>query len=90
MFNDQLTFLGACFADEIMSGTGIKQNGNGVSIQGKRTSKYLLTLRNVLHSSVVDVTDLCNDHLLQTMWRMSGVAFFFGAVYYRVKWHERP
>jgi hypothetical protein len=32
MFNDQLTFLDACFADEIMSSTGIKQNGNGVSI----------------------------------------------------------
>jgi hypothetical protein len=32
MFNDQLTFLGACFADEIMSGTKIKQNDNMISI----------------------------------------------------------
>jgi hypothetical protein len=32
MFNNQLTFLGACFADEIISGTGIKQNDNRISV----------------------------------------------------------
>jgi hypothetical protein len=67
MINDQLIFLGACFADEIMSGTEIKQNDNGVSIQGKRTSEDLLALGNILHSSVFDVAGLGNGNLLMTL-----------------------
>jgi hypothetical protein len=34
----------------------------------------LLALGNVLHSGVVDVAGLCNDHLMWTTWRMTNVA----------------
>jgi hypothetical protein len=67
MFNDQLRFLGACFANEIMGGTGIKQNDNGLSIQGKRISRGLLTHGNILYGSVVDATGLGNGNLQRTL-----------------------
>jgi hypothetical protein len=57
-------FLGTCFADEIMVGSEIKQNASRMSVQRKHTREDFLTLRNILHGSVVDVVDLCNNHLL--------------------------
>jgi hypothetical protein len=57
-----------------MSGTGIKKNNDGVSIQGKHTSEDLLTLGNILHGSVLGMTGVCNSNLLITTWRMVGVA----------------
>jgi hypothetical protein len=72
--DSQLTVLGACLTNEVLSGVGIKKNDNGVSVQGKHTNEDLLTLGNVFHGGVVDVTGLCNDHLLLTTWRVSDVA----------------
>jgi hypothetical protein len=74
VLNDQLTSLGACLADEIMSTTRIKQNDYGVSVWRKRTHEDLLTLWNVLHSGVVDVARLGNSNLLLTTWWMTDVA----------------
>jgi hypothetical protein len=45
-----------------------------VSFQGKHIGEDLLTLGSILHSSVVDVTDLCNDNFLITTWWLSDVA----------------
>jgi hypothetical protein len=59
-----VTVLGPCLTDEIMSSTRIKHNEDGVSFQGKHISEDLLTLGSILHSSVVDVTDLCNGNFL--------------------------
>jgi hypothetical protein len=67
MFNDQLAFSGACFTNEIISGTRIKQNDNGVPIQHKRTSEDLLFHRNILHGSVFDAIGLGNGNLLMTL-----------------------
>jgi hypothetical protein len=67
-------FLGACFTDEVMNNSEIKQNDSRMSVLGKRTHEDLLTLRNILHGSVVDVAGLRNSHLLRTTWWMSDVA----------------
>jgi hypothetical protein len=45
-----------------------------MSVQSKCSRGDLLALRNILHGSVVEAADLCNDHLLWTMWRMGDVA----------------
>jgi hypothetical protein len=70
----QLTVLGACFTDEIMSGTGIKPNDDRVSVQRKHIGEDMITLGNILHSSVVDAIGLCNGNLLMTTWWLSDVA----------------
>jgi hypothetical protein len=57
-----------------MSGTGIKRNDNGVSIQGEHTSENRLTLGDIFHGCIVDAAGLCNNHLLRTTWRVSDVA----------------
>jgi hypothetical protein len=57
-----------------MSGTGIKRNDNGVSVQGEHTSEDRLTLGNIFHGRIVDAAGLCNSHLLRTTWRVSDVA----------------
>jgi hypothetical protein len=67
-------FLGACSADEIMTGSRIKQDDSRMSVKRKRTHEDLLTLENILHGSVVDATGFCNGHLLWTTWRMGDVA----------------
>jgi hypothetical protein len=59
----QLTTLGACLTDEIMSGTEIKKNDNGVSIQGEHTGEDLLALGNIFQGCIVDATGLHNCHL---------------------------
>jgi hypothetical protein len=41
-----------------------------------------LALGNVVHSSIVDVADLGNGHLLQTTWWMGGVALS-GVLFWR-------
>jgi hypothetical protein len=45
-----------------------------MSVQRKCTREDLLALGNILHSGVVDATNLCNGHLLWTTWRLSDVA----------------
>jgi hypothetical protein len=70
----QPTTLGACLTDEVVGGTKIKKDDNGVSVQGGHTSKDLLALRNIFQGSVVDATDLRNSHLLRTTWWRSDVA----------------
>jgi hypothetical protein len=67
-------FLGACFTDEVMTSSEIKQNDRRMSVQGKRTREDLLALRNIIHGSVVDVVGLRNSHLLRTTWWMSDIA----------------
>jgi hypothetical protein len=62
----QLTSLSACLGDEIMGSTRIKQNDSRISIYRKRTCEDLLTLRNIFHDGVVDMTSLGNGHLLWT------------------------
>jgi hypothetical protein len=59
-------FLGACFANEIMTSSRIKQDDNGMFVQTKRTRKDLLTLGNILHSRIVGTTNLGNGTLLST------------------------
>jgi hypothetical protein len=81
----QPTTLGAGLTNEILSGTGTKKNGNGVSLQGEHTGEDLLTLKNIFHGCIVDVAGLCNCHLLWTTWRMSdmalsGILLWCGAV----------
>jgi hypothetical protein len=66
--------LSICLADEIMTSPRIKQDDSRMPIQRKRTHEYLLALRNVLHSGVVDVAGLCNSHLLGTTWWTGDVA----------------
>jgi hypothetical protein len=66
--DSQLTVLGACLTDEIMSGARIKQNDDGVFVQRKHTGEDLLALGNILHSSIVDTASLCNGNLLMTTW----------------------
>jgi hypothetical protein len=46
----------------------------GVSIQAKHTSEDLLALGNILHGRAVDTTDLCNNYLMWTTWRVGDVA----------------
>jgi hypothetical protein len=70
----QLTVLGACLTDEIMSGTRIKQNDDGVFVQTKHIGEDLLALGIILHGSVVDAASLRNDNLLITTWQVSDVA----------------
>jgi hypothetical protein len=70
----QPTTLGACLTDEVVSGTGIKKNDNGVSVQGEHTSEDLLGLRNIFQGSVVDAAGLRNSHLLRTTWWRGDVA----------------
>jgi hypothetical protein len=60
-------FLGAFFTDEIMTSSRIKQDDNGMSIQGKHTCDDLLALRNILHSCIVGVTSLDDGNLLPTL-----------------------
>jgi hypothetical protein len=67
-------FLGACFTDETMTSSRIKQDDDRMPDQRNHTHKDLLTLRNILHGSVVDAAGLRNIHLLQTTWWMSDVA----------------
>jgi hypothetical protein len=67
-------FLGACFTDEVMTSSGIKQNNSRMSVQGKRTREDLLALGNIFHGGVVDTAGLDNGHLLRTTWWMSDVA----------------
>jgi hypothetical protein len=59
-------FLGACFADEIMTSSRIKQDDNGMSVQRKHTREDLLTLENILHSCIVDAASLGDGILLPT------------------------
>jgi hypothetical protein len=73
MLNIQLMLLSASSTDEVMSGTGIKQNDNGASVQGEHTSEGLLTLGNILQGGVVDAASLGNGHLLHTTWWMGYV-----------------
>jgi hypothetical protein len=74
ILNGRLMFLGACFADEIMTSSRIKQDDSRMSVQRKRTHEDLLTLGNVLHCGVVDVAGLRNGHLLWTTWQVGDVA----------------
>jgi hypothetical protein len=74
VLNGQLTFLGACFADKVMSSTIIKENTDGVSISGKHTHEDLFILRNILHSSVVHTAGPGSDNLLLAMRWMVDVA----------------
>jgi hypothetical protein len=66
ILNGQLMFLGACYSDEIMTSSRIKQDDNGMFVQRKCTYEDLLTLRNVLHGGVGDVTGLWDGRLLPT------------------------
>jgi hypothetical protein len=70
----QPIILGACLTNEIVSGTGIKKNANGVSVQGEHTSENLLAHRNIFHGCIVDAAGHCNGHILWTTWRVSDVA----------------
>jgi hypothetical protein len=74
MLNIQLLLLSASSTDEVISGTGIKQNDNGASVQGEHTSEDLLALENILQGGVVDAAGLGNNHLLGTTWWMGDVA----------------
>jgi hypothetical protein len=74
MLNIQLMPLSTSSTDEVMSGTGIKQDNNGVSVWRKRTHRDLLALGNILYGCVVDAASPRNGHLWQTMWRMGDVA----------------
>jgi hypothetical protein len=74
MLNIQFMLLSASSTDEVMSGTEIKQNDNGVSVQGEHTTEDMLALRNIFHGRIVDAAGHCNDHLLRTTWRVSDVA----------------
>jgi hypothetical protein len=66
--------LGTCLTDEVVSGTRIKKNDNGVPVQGEHTSEDLLALRNIFQGSVVDAASLHNSHFLRTMWWRGDVA----------------
>jgi hypothetical protein len=84
MLNTQVMLLSASSTDKVMSGTRIKQNDNGTSVQGEHTNGDLLALRNILHGGVVDAASLGNNHCLGTMgggvtWPC--VAVFFDAVH---------
>jgi hypothetical protein len=57
-----------------MSGAGIKNNDNGVSIQGEQTSEDLLALGNIFHGRIVVAVGLCNHHLLRITWWVGDVA----------------
>jgi hypothetical protein len=59
-------FMGACFANEIMTSSKIKQDDNGMSVQRKCTREDLHILGNILHSRIVDVTSLGDGILLPT------------------------
>jgi hypothetical protein len=54
-------FLGACFTDEIMTSSRIKQDDGMLSIQRKHTRKDLLAIGNIHHGSVVDADGLRHD-----------------------------
>jgi hypothetical protein len=66
--------LGACRTDEVVGGTRIRKNDNGVSIQGEHTSEDLLALRNIFQGSVVEAASLRNSHLLRATWWRGDVA----------------
>jgi hypothetical protein len=74
MYSMELMFLGACFVDEIMTSSRIKQDDSRMSIQRNRTREDLLALGNVLHGSLVDAVGSYNSHLLRTTGRMGDVA----------------
>jgi hypothetical protein len=57
-----------------MSGTGIKNNDNGVSVQGEHTNDDLLALGNIFHGHIVVAAGLCNRHLLWITWWVGDVA----------------
>jgi hypothetical protein len=57
-----------------MSGTKIKKNDNGVSVQVEHTSEDLLALENIFHGCIVDAVGLHNNHLLRTTWWMGDMA----------------
>jgi hypothetical protein len=48
MLNTQVMLLSASSTDKVMSGTRIKQNDNGMSVQGIHIDEDLLALRNIL------------------------------------------
>jgi hypothetical protein len=48
MLNTQVMLLSASSYDKVMSGTRIKQNDNGTSMQGEHTGEDLLALGNIL------------------------------------------
>jgi hypothetical protein len=74
VLNHNLMLLSACLADEFMTSPQIKQDDSRMPVLRKRTREYLLALRDVLHSGVVDTTGLRNGHLRRTTWWMSDVA----------------
>jgi hypothetical protein len=48
MLNTQVMLLSASSTDKVMSGTRIKQNDNGTSVQGEYTGEDMLAIRNIL------------------------------------------
>jgi hypothetical protein len=70
MLNTHVMLLSASSTDKVVSGTRIKQNDNGTSVQGEHTSEDLLTLGNILQVGVVDAASLGNSYCLGTTgWR---------------------
>jgi hypothetical protein len=67
-------FLGACFTDEIMTSSRIKQDDNRMFVQRKCTCEDLVALGDILHGSAVDAAGLHHGHLLRTTWRRGDVA----------------
>jgi hypothetical protein len=67
ILNGQLMFLGACFADEVMTSSRIKQDDNMMPVQRKCTHEDLHTLRNILHGRIVDAISLGVGNLLPTL-----------------------
>jgi hypothetical protein len=74
MFSDQLAFLRASFANEVISSTGNKENDVGVSVWGKCTREDLFALANISHGCVVHIISLGRDSLLLAMGWMVDVA----------------
>jgi hypothetical protein len=91
MLNTQVMLLSASPTDKVMSGTGIKQNDNGASVQGEHIGEDLLALGNILQGGVVDAAGLSNSHFLGTTGWMGDVALrgsLLQRVHSRVKWPE--
>jgi hypothetical protein len=66
--------LSTSSTEKVMSGIRIKQDDNGVSVQGEHISEDLLALRDIFQGGVVDAFDLRNSHLLRTTWWRGDVA----------------
>jgi hypothetical protein len=93
MLNTQVMLLSAISTDKVMSGTRIKQNDNGTSVQGEHTGEDILALGNILQGGVVGAASLGNSYCLGTTgWRVTWfcVVVIFGAVHSRAKWTEQP